>query len=92
MSRAKQGDGGAAYPYTDNKPQVLLNHADEPLSVINHGLTHPGMTLRDWFAGQVLAGQIVDMCGSHMARRPNDFAEYAYAIADAMLEVRRAKK
>lgn len=48
----------------------------------------PGMTLRDWFAGQALPGLI--------ARDPDgilgsgDYAEMAYEIADAML-YQRAK-
>ena len=44
------------------------------------------MTLRDWFAGQVLAGII-----AHSGRvySPQDIAEYAYKQADAMISVRR---
>jgi hypothetical protein len=46
----------------------------------------PGMTLRDWFAGQALAGYTTD---------PNtendnqcDIAEWAYSFADAMIAYR----
>lgn len=47
----------------------------------------PGMTLRDWFAGQALAFL------AHPARVGVSFdaegdAEFAYAIADAMLKAR----
>lgn len=42
-----------------------------------------GMTLRDWFAGQALAGLCVNFSES---RRPEACAERAYAIADAMLD------
>ena len=41
-----------------------------------------GMTLRDYFAGQVIVGHVND--GS-----PDKLAEYAYQIADAMLEARK---
>ena len=44
---------------------------------------HPGMTLRDWFAGQALAHQYTQHDGdSKMA------AAWAYAIADAMIAER----
>jgi len=43
---------------------------------------HPnGMTLRDWFAGQALAN-LVDPAS------PEAMANFAYKIADAMLEAR----
>jgi hypothetical protein len=43
-----------------------------------------GMTLRDYFAGQVLAGRLSD------SSTPFDIfvARYAYRIADIMLEAR----
>lgn len=43
-----------------------------------------GMTLRDYFAGQVLAGRLAD------SSTPFDIfaARYAYRIADIMLEAR----
>jgi hypothetical protein len=44
--------------------------------------THsPGMTLRDWFAGQALAGIACD-------ETPETAAEAAYRFADAMLAER----
>ena len=44
------------------------------------------MTLRDWFAGQVLVGLIAH---SGKIYSPQDIAEYAYKQADAMISVRR---
>ncbi len=45
-----------------------------------------GMTLRDWFAGQVIAS----VKGWHPAdRRGKSSAVIAYEIADAMLEARK---
>jgi hypothetical protein len=47
-----------------------------------------GMTLRDWFAGQALAGLIADPSRDGSA---DDRARYAYAYADAMLRAREVK-
>lgn len=44
-----------------------------------------GMTLRDYFAGQVLAGQIPY---SKLVSEGNDVSRVAYDVADAMLEER----
>ena len=38
-----------------------------------------GMTLRDWFAGQALAGLVASI------ETPDDHARHAYLIAEAML-------
>ena len=83
---AKINDGGPAFPvYTHDMP--LGDNAG------------PGMTLRDWFAGQALAGMAsvkIDLGPCH------DFAELearmslsisrvgalAYAFADALLAAR----
>lgn len=49
------------------------------------GKNHPGMTLRDYFAGQAISGLVNeanDMTG------PREIALAAYAIADAMLAER----
>jgi hypothetical protein len=44
----------------------------------------PGMKLRDWFAGQALAGY----CSASPAEVDEDLATCAYSVADAMLEER----
>lgn len=57
------------------------------------GRTHvfPGMTLRDWFAGQALPA-VVRQCAADLSWRTETpgvyFATRAYEIADAMLEAR----
>jgi len=49
------------------------------------GFIGTGMTLRDWFAGQALAGICVGVDD------PNEpwIAQKAYQIADAMMEARK---
>jgi len=48
---------------------------------------HNGMTLRDWFAGQALAG-IVSMQGICWEDEPNGAAAVAYKISDMMISER----
>lgn len=69
-------DGGAAFPVLHS---IDGNWVREPLE------KYTGMSLRDWFAGQALAGLLSTgpnkaTCGA--------FARDAYALADAMLSVR----
>lgn len=56
-----------------------------------HYLAHSGMTLRDYFAGQTLAGIAEHGC-SVRSKNPleqgNNIARLCYAIADAMLAQR----
>jgi hypothetical protein len=69
-------NGGPAFPQND-----LSSYGMGPAEC-NSG----GMTLRDWFAGQVLAGLLVN---SNDAYTPKMAAEDAYRYADAMLEARK---
>jgi hypothetical protein len=55
----------------------------EPRSSV-HGKKYDGMTLRDWFAGQALAG-LLAQGGSATWERD---AENAYQAADAMIAAR----
>ena len=74
---SNQSDGGPAFPRSSGPAQEGVNTQ-----------AHPGMTLRDWFAGQALAG-IMSSDG-----RPDgdqNKADWAYDIADAMIEAGRAK-
>jgi len=54
-----------------------------------HGVQH-GMTLRDYFAGQALAGWLstADLC---RYVPPNEVADLAYEFADAMMKARAQK-
>jgi hypothetical protein len=64
-------DGGPAFP--------MVGQIDEFRSV---AIT--GMTLRDWFAGQALAG----VMEKYAYVRPEANAKEAYALADAMIAQR----
>jgi hypothetical protein len=46
---------------------------------------HPGMSLRDYFAGQVLSGISNESLAKHSWEH---VAKWAYAMADAMLKAR----
>ena len=48
--------------------------------------TWPGMTLRDWLAGQALAGFCAD---PNVTGTAAEIATVAYRMADAMLEARK---
>lgn len=50
-----------------------------------------GMTLRDWFAGQVLARAYADG-GRYRTEGWQQVAEHSYAMADAMLAERERGK
>lgn len=72
-------DGGPAFPVREAErfnPENNETHAIEQ---------HWGMSLRDWFAGQALAGML-----SSDGRPTGDQAkaEWAYDLADAMLRAR----
>ncbi len=66
-------NGGTAFPM----PPVMRHNGDLTKS-------SGGMTLRDWFAGQALSNKYAET-----ETDPNKAAEWAYQIADAMLEARK---
>ena len=48
----------------------------------------PGMSLRDWFAGQALMG-IASIQAEGFSLCEGDAAKWAYTYADAMIEARK---
>ena len=68
-------DGGPAFPIPHPEMTVEGQRVDAT----------QGMSLRDWFAGQTLSSPYT--CESN---DPAHVADWAYAVADAMLQARRA--
>lgn len=79
MIDPERKDGGPAFP--------MPYSTDEHDNPCNSTLAEHGMTLRDWFAGQMLVGMSTwspdGITMNHEAR-----AHWAYAQADAMLDAR----
>lgn len=75
-----KNNGGAAFPRSASFPPGagVLSWNDE----------QDGMTLRDWFAGQALAGFLSNPTIG--VTNPPKAANWAYAYADEMLEARDA--
>lgn len=78
--------GGAAFPRPhswDESPVSGIHEGDRPAPHAEQD----GMTLRDYFAAAAMQGAIASTHGQgrHMA---DEYAESAYAIADAMLAER----
>ena len=86
-------DGGPAFPqanddYVDHPVhgRILLSHLDRS--------PEPGMSLRDYFAGQALAGDLANSsegCFSNNAETDalQSRAKFFYRMADAMLRARK---
>lgn len=80
---ASRPDGGPAFPRQEH---TVDYHGAEQYFV-----GAEGMSLRDWFAGQAMTGWLATYGdAAHPAATGNArvIAEYAYAIADAMLTER----
>jgi hypothetical protein len=73
-----KNDGGPAFPETKYGGNSDRHPVDEV----------PGMTLRDWFAGQALAGMLRDTTNDITLSRTQSFAITAYEVADAMIAER----
>ncbi len=78
-------DGGAAFPQLDVISGERDGHGDliEPFTSISGG-----MSLRDWFAGQVAGGMAAFSGTAGLSYGPSDVAGRAYQVADAMLKAR----
>jgi hypothetical protein len=64
--------------------KVKRNTSTDPLATPRE-FQMEGMTLRDWFAGQVLAGICAD---PEWGDDPTHLASFSYTLADAMLAER----
>ena len=59
-----------------------------PLAASEQNDAQFGMSLRDWFAGQALAGYFAYAHAGHQNAACRETAEYIYGMADAMLAAR----
>jgi len=73
----KEENGGPAFPF----------HVAE--TEARHPYGWEGMTLRDYFAAQVICGMAARDCYDPGQATPADRASLAYIEADAMLEARK---
>lgn len=80
-------DGGLAFPGKRMEPNPLINAGGfgEPKFV---EADHPGLTIRDWFAGQSLLS-----CSSFWsdAATRRTYAKRAYQMADALIKARKGE-
>ena len=84
---AQTNDGGPAFP----RPPVWMGNGSERANQ-DYWYMQDGMTQRDYFAGQALAGLMANS-NIEPAQVPggeSGLAELSYRIADAMLEARDA--
>jgi len=70
-------DGGSAFPF-----QLTVVDRNNPENI--QKARAQGMTLRDWFAGQALAGLLAHSSGEDPHKSPG----MAWHLADAMLKAR----
>lgn len=76
-------DGGPAFPIPDQQ------FTDGVTIVSSQG--HPGLSLRDFFAGQVAMGMAAFSGSAGTAYGPIAIAMRSYEIADAMLAARKVQ-
>jgi hypothetical protein len=81
-----QNDGGPAFPATEY-PMRVGTYDEEGSAIVR--VSSPGMSLRDWFAGQALAGIMSNCTGDGRTTwLPESAAFHAYSVAEAMLKAR----
>jgi hypothetical protein len=67
-----QNNGGSAFPIPDE----------------GQGWGSAGMSLRDWFAGQIAAGMAAHSGTAGISYGPGEIAGRSYQVADALLAAR----
>lgn len=89
-----QRDGGPAFPRPAYYPADPGDRLEDSERRDLHTRSQAGMTLRDWFAGQALAGLLAQgsvplpFTETYQRHGLGDSAALAYEIADAMLHAR----
>lgn len=74
---SNRDDSGPAFPLADSNAEYVRTDREHC----------NGMTLRDYFAAKAMQGEVAASAGAQQPS-PGLTAEYAYRIADAMLEER----
>lgn len=87
-------DGGLAFPgkrWQQVGTVADFGFSDDDSPTFDH-VSHPGMSLRDWFAGRAMQGQLSGFWQSEEPHGWSDeeIAAEAYRIADAMISARKA--
>ncbi len=78
---SKVDDGGLAFPGKRHEQAQIWEGGGIEWAEAEY----PGMSLRDWFAGQAMASGVFCQSGTvHVS------AEWCYAMADAMIAARKA--
>ena len=85
-------NGGSAFPTRFITHNTFVSDAHGVGTAVPVYSDAPGMSLRDWFAGQALAGLLAstahpDSTGPDCASQ-SSWAAQAYSLADAMIEAR----
>lgn len=85
----KINDGGLAFPGARyEQVGTMRDHGGDTDEPTFGDITHPGMTLRDWFAGMAMSGMLGGQPGSHLAA--TKIGKESYDVADAMIAARKA--
>ena len=80
---SKREDGGAAFPH-----EADYVRGDKPGDPYQFKVAfHPGMSLRDWLAGQAMAGSAHKVWKDSIVT--TELTKNAYEIADAMIAARK---
>ena len=82
---SERDDGGPAFP---RNPGQAGTDVGSETWLRDTGLVQDGMTLRDWFAGQVITGLTMGVMPGDDQEPFDDAARSAYRLADAMLAER----
>ena len=75
-------DGGPAFPFY--RPEMRAAGG----KVIRSHDERDGMSLRDWFAGQVVGAYLYERFSGNRTWEPEEIAAWSYETADAMLAER----
>ncbi len=88
---SEEKDGGPAFPTQHIAHYVAVAAGGGPgVNAEPVYEDRPGMSLRDWFAGQALGAIMADsMLHPEMDIHMRDVAHKAYVLADAMLKARK---